>query len=87
MFQGCQLSRIWRDSHAFDLLRTHAIDKFTHAFKSDHTHTHAILKNQKYSTIFYHFKTNCNIVYCFLAAESLVVSFIQVFPVGKSKKI
>ena len=22
--QGCQLSRIWRDSHAFDLLLTHS---------------------------------------------------------------
>ena len=31
-------------------------------------------------------KTNCNIVYCFLAAESFVASLIQVFPVGKSKK-
>ena len=44
------------------------------------------LKNRKYSIIFYHCKTNCNIVYRFLAAESFVVSFIQVFPVGKSKK-
>ena len=82
------------NSHAYGVIlthltcysRTHAIDKFTHAFKKDHTHTHAILKNRKYSTIFYHCKTNCNIVYCCLAAESFVVSFIQVFPVGKSKK-
>ena len=49
--QGCQLSRIWRDSHAYGVIlthltcysRTHAIDKFTHAFKRNHTHTHAIL--------------------------------------------
>ena len=66
--------------------RTHAIDKFTHAFKKDHTHTHAILKNRTYSTIFYHCQTNCNIIYCLLAAESFVVIFIQVFPAGKSKK-
>ena len=82
------------NSHAYGVIlthltcysRTHAIDKFTHAFKKDHTHTHAILKNRKYSTIFYHCKTNCTIVYCFLAAEPFVVSLIQVFPVGKSKK-
>ena len=58
------------------------MDKFTHAFKKIRTHTHAILKNRKYSTIFYH----CNIVHYFLAAESFVVSFIQVFPVDKSKR-
>ena len=82
------------NSHAYGVILTHltcyscthAIDKFTHAFKKNHTHTHVILKNRKYSTICYHCKTNCNIVCCFLAAESFVISFIQVFPVGKSKK-
>ena len=34
--QGCLLSRIGPV--------THATDKFTHAFKKNHTHTHAILK-------------------------------------------
>ena len=32
-------------------------------------------------------KTNCNIVYCFLAAESFVENFMEVFPVGKSTKM
>ena len=62
------------NSHAYSVIlthltcysRTHAIDKFTHAFKKNHTHTHAILKNQKQSTIFDHCKTNCNIVFVFL---------------------
>ena len=39
------------NSHAYGVIlthltcysRTHAIDKFTHAFKKNHTHTHAIL--------------------------------------------
>ena len=39
------------NSHAYGVIlthwtcysRTHAIDKFTHAFKRNHTHTHAIL--------------------------------------------
>ena len=39
------------NSHAYGVIlthltcysRTHAIDKFTHAFKRTHTHTHAIL--------------------------------------------
>ena len=39
------------NSHAYGVIlthltcysRTHAIDKFTHAFKINHTHTHAIL--------------------------------------------
>ena len=42
------------NSHAYGVIlthltcysRTHAIDKFTHAFLKNHTHTHAILKNQ-----------------------------------------
>ena len=58
-WQGCQLSRV-ANSHAFGVIltnltcysRTHAIDKFTHTFKNDHTHTYAILKNPKCSTIF-----------------------------------
>ena len=28
--QGCQLSRIWRDSHAFDLLLTQLTNLLTH---------------------------------------------------------
>ena len=43
------LSRV-ANSHAYGVIlthltcysRTHAIDKFTHAFKKNHTHTHAI---------------------------------------------
>ena len=70
--QGCQLSRIWRDSHAFD--------KFTHAFKNDHTHTHAISINRKYSTIIYHCKTNCNIVYCFSCCRIIRCKFYSSFP-------
>ena len=43
------------NSHAYGVILTnftcysdtHAIDKFTHAFKKNHTHTHAILKNRK----------------------------------------
>ena len=39
------------NSHAYGVIlthltcysRTHAIDKFTHAFNRNHTHTHAIL--------------------------------------------
>ena len=39
------------NSHAYGVIlthltcysRTHAIDKFTHTFKRNHTHTHAIL--------------------------------------------
>ena len=45
------------NSHAYGVIlthltcysRTHAIDKFTHAFKKDHTHTHAILKKKTFS--------------------------------------
>ena len=41
------------NSHAYGVIlthmtcysRTHAIDKFTHALKKNHTHTHAISKN------------------------------------------
>ena len=41
------------NSHAYGVIlthltcysRTHAIDKFTHAFKKDHTYTDTILKN------------------------------------------
>ena len=48
------------NSHAYGVIlthltcysRTHAIDQFTHAFKKNHKHTHAILKNRKSSTIF-----------------------------------
>ena len=48
------------NSHAYGVIlthltcysRTHAIDKLTHAFKKDHTHTHAIFKKSK---IFYFF--------------------------------
>ena len=29
--QGCQLSRIWRDSHAFDLLLTQLTNLLTHS--------------------------------------------------------
>ena len=40
------------NSHAYGVIlthltcysRTHAIDKFTHAFKRNHTHTHALYK-------------------------------------------
>ena len=43
------------NSHAYGVIlthltcysRTHAIDKFTHAFLKNHTHTHAILKKSK----------------------------------------
>ena len=43
------------NSHAYGVIlthltcysRTHAIDKFTHAFNRNHTHTHAILYNRK----------------------------------------
>ena len=43
------------NSHAYGVIlthltcysRTHAIDKFTHAFKINYTHTHAILYNRK----------------------------------------
>ena len=80
------------NSHAYGVIlthltcysRTHAIDKFTYAFKKNHTHTHAFYKienNLDKSTIFDHcniYKTKCNVVYCFLAAESFVVNFIEV---------
>ena len=46
----CTLPRV-ANSHAYGVIlthltcysRTHAIDQFTHAFKRNHTHTHAIL--------------------------------------------
>ena len=46
----CINFRVANYSHAYGVIltnltcysRTHAIDKFTHAFKKDHTHTHAI---------------------------------------------
>ena len=44
--QGCQLSRIWRDSHAFDLAVTHALTQLTNLL----THlkeTHAYSRNLK----------------------------------------
>ena len=76
------------NSHAYGVIlthltcysRTHAIDKLTHAFKNDHTHTHAILINRKYSTIFYHCKTNCNIVYCFSCFRIIRRKFYSSFP-------
>ena len=47
---SCHTIRV-ANSHAYGVIlthltcysRTHAIDKFTHAFKRNHTHTHAIL--------------------------------------------
>ena len=49
VYEEAHESRV-ANSHAYGVIlthltcysRTHAIDKFTHAFKKDHTHTHAI---------------------------------------------
>ena len=49
--QGSKPPRV-ANSHAYGVIlthltcysRTHAIDKFTHAFKRNHTHTHAFYK-------------------------------------------
>ena len=76
---------LWRDSHAFDLLLTQLTNLLTHFKKITR-----ILTQFKKTKMFYHFyycKTNCNIVYCFLAAESFVVSFIRVLPHSKHTAI
>ena len=47
----CVYIHMVANSHAYGVIlthltrysRTHAIDKYTHAFKRNHTHTHAIL--------------------------------------------
>ena len=46
--QGCQLSRIWRDSHAFDLLLTHSrnCQIYSRIFKKSHAYSRN-LKNPK----------------------------------------
>ena len=49
--KNAEINRV-ANSHAYGVIlthltcysRTHAIDKFTHAFKRNHTHTHAFYK-------------------------------------------
>ena len=68
---------------------THALTQLTNLLTHLKKITRILTQFKKIENIllfFYHCKTDCNIVYCFLAAESFVVSFIQVFSVGKSKK-
>ena len=48
---GCQLSRIWRDSHAFDLTLTQLTKLLTHLKKS-HAYPRNLKKNRKWSTIY-----------------------------------
>ena len=51
--QGCQLSRIWRDSHAFDLLLTHSRNGqiYSRILKNSHAYS----RNLKKSKIIYYF--------------------------------
>ena len=73
------------NSHAYGVIlthltsysRTHAIDKFTRAFKIYHTHS----RNFKKSKIIYQFFIIVTyIVYFVLAAESYNIRFFLIFP-------
>ena len=64
--------------------RTHAIYKFTHALKKNHTHTHAIYICRKSSTILDH----CNILFIFSYCRIIILffaSFIEVSLLAKVK--
>ena len=77
--QGCQFSRIWRDSHAFDLLLTQLTNLLTHLKEITRilTQFYKIENNLLFLIIVTFVRLSVTLFICFLAAESFVVSFIE----------